>query len=64
VTFGYGSREGETQVKLNEATSTISDVVESGDLTESQEKTLNVARWILNSTYNDEEDDEEEEEQD
>lgn len=59
MTFGYGSKEGETQAKLNEATSTISDVVESGDLTESQEKTLNVARWILDTTYDDEEDEEE-----
>jgi len=62
VTFGYGSREGETQAKLNEATTTISNVVESGDLTESQEKTLNVAKWILNTTYDDEDDEGEEEE--
>ncbi len=60
MTFGYGSEEGENQAKLNEATTTISNVVESGDLTESQEKTLNVARWILNSTYDDEEEEEEE----
>jgi len=52
VTFGYGSSEGENQAKLNEATTTISNVVESGDLTESQEKTLNVAKWILNTTSN------------
>jgi len=62
VTFGYGSSEGENQAKLNEATTTISNVVESGDLTESQEKTLNVAKWILNTTYDDEDDEGEEEE--